>query len=77
MDKIFKAATAFILPSKLASKVEERLLKVVVALGRYLIVLEILLPVESNLLGLNLPVFHINLVSTEDNGYIFTNPETK
>lgn len=63
------------LPCKLPSEVEERLLKVVVALCRYLIVLQILLPVESNLLGFNLHVLHINLVSAENNGNVLTDTE--
>lgn len=65
----------YLLPGKLPCKVKEGLLKIIVALGRYLIVLQILLPVEGNLLGLNLPVLHINLVSAENYGYILTNPK--
>ncbi|BAS95462.1 Os05g0574550 [Oryza sativa Japonica Group] len=63
-----------LLPSKLPCKIKEGLLKVVVALGRNFIVLEILLPVECDLLGFNLPVLHINLVTTQDNGDVFTHP---
>jgi len=48
--------------SKLPSKVKEGLLKVVVALGRNFIVLEVTLHVECDLLGFNFPVLHINLV---------------
>jgi hypothetical protein len=57
-------------PSKLPGKIQERLLKIVVTLCRYLIVLQVLLPVEGDLLGLNLPVLHINLVSTKNNGNV-------
>lgn len=62
------------LPSQLPCEVQERFLKVVVALGRNFIVLQILLPVESNLLGFDLPVLHINLITAEDNGDVFTDP---
>ena len=37
-------------------------------------ILQVLLSVESDLLGLHLPVLDINLVSTEDNGNVFTHP---
>ena len=62
------------LPSQLPCKVQEGLLKVVVALGRNFIVLQVLLPVEGDLLGLHLPVLHVNLVTTQDNGDVFTHP---
>lgn len=62
------------LPGKFSGKVKERLLEVVIALCWYLVVLEILLPVESDLLGLNLPVLHVNLISTKNNWNVFTDP---
>ena len=62
------------LPNKLASKIQKRLLVVVVALCRDLMILKILLSVESDLLWLHLPVLDINLVATENNGDIFTHP---
>lgn len=58
-------------PDKLPGKVQERLLVVVVALCRNLMVLQILLPVESYLLGLHLAVLHIDLVTAEHNRDIF------
>lgn len=63
------------LPCKLPGQVQERFLKIVVALCRYLIVLKVLLPMEGHLLSFNLPVLHINLVPTENNGYVLTNPD--
>lgn len=42
----------------LARKPEERLLKVVVGLGRDVVVLQVLLPVEGDLLGLHLQWAH-------------------
>jgi len=65
------------IPCQLPCKVKEGLLKVVIALGRNLIVLQVLLPVECNLLGFDLPVLHINLVTTEDDGNVLTNPAIK
>lgn len=62
------------LPGKLSSKVQEWLLEVVVAFGRYFVVLEILLPVECHLLGLHLPILHINFIPTENNRDVFTDP---
>jgi len=62
------------LPGELSSKVQEWLLEVVVALGRYLVILEVLLPVECYLLGLDLPVLHINFIPTKNNWDVFTNP---
>lgn len=63
------------IPSKFSGKVKKRLLKVVIALGWDLIVLQILLPVESNLLCFHLPVLHINLVPTKNNWDVFTHSE--
>ena len=60
------------LPDKLACQIKERLLIVVVALGRDLMVLEVLLSVKCNLLGFHLPVLDINFVATQDNGDVLT-----
>ena len=46
----------------------EWLLELVVALGRDIVVLEVLLAVESNLLGLHFTVTHIDFVTDEDDG---------
>lgn len=51
---------------KLACQPEERLLEVIVRLGRNIIVLEILLSVEGDRLGLDFSLLHINLVSGKD-----------
>ena len=61
-------------PCDLPCKVEKRLLEVVVALGRDLVVLEIFLPVVSHRLGLHLPVNHIHLVAAQDNRDVLTHP---
>ena len=62
------------IPTLRACKVEKRLLEVVVALGRDLVVLEIFLPVVSHRLGLHLPVLHIHLVAAQDNRDVLTHP---
>ena len=58
--------------SNLPQQPDEGLLKLVVALGRNVIVLQVLLPVEGNLLGLDLPVLHIHLVTHQNNGNVLT-----
>ena len=47
---------------------DEWLLELVVALGRDVVVLEVLLPVESDLLGLDLAIADVDLVANEDDG---------
>ena len=47
---------------------DEWLLELVVALGRDVVVLQVLLSVESDLLGLDLAVTHIDLVANEHDG---------
>ena len=63
------------LPSKLSGKVQEWLLKIVIALSWNLIVLQVLLPVKSNLFCLHLPILYIHLVTTENNRNVFADPE--
>jgi hypothetical protein len=47
------------LPNEFAAEPEERLLEVVIRFGRNLEVLEVLLPVESHLGGLDFPLLKI------------------
>src|ERR1700761_3407395 len=54
---------------------DEWLLKLIVALSRDIVVLEILLSVESDLLGLDLSVLNIDLVSDQDNGNVLTDSD--
>ena len=56
---------------ELAREVEEGLLVVVVGLGRDLVVLQVLLPVEGHLLGLDLAVLDVDLVAAEDDRDVF------
>jgi hypothetical protein len=75
------------LPRKLPSKVQERLLKVVVTLRRNFIVLQFsvskkkivlqVLPVERNLLCFDLPVLHIKLVTTMHDWDVFADPASR
>ena len=58
---------------ELASQPEERLLKVVVGLGRNVIVLQVLLAVERNGLGLDLALLDVDLVTAKDDGDILAN----
>lgn len=52
--------------NKLASEPKEGLLEVVVGLGRDVVVLEVLLAVECDRLGLDLALLDVDLVTTED-----------
>ena len=54
---------------------EERLLEVVVGLGRDIVVLEVLLSVESDGLGLDLALLHIDLVTAENDGDVLANTD--
>jgi hypothetical protein len=60
---------------KLASKPEERLLEVVVGLGGDVVVLEVLLAVEGDGLGLHLTLLHIDLVTGQDNGDVLADTD--
>ena len=58
--------------NKLSREPEERLLEVVVGLGRDVVVLEILLAVECDGLGLDFTLLYIDFVAREDNGNVLT-----
>jgi hypothetical protein len=60
---------------ELASKPEEGLLEVVVGLGGDVVVLEVLLAVEGDGLGLDLALLHVDLVSAEDDGDVLTDTD--
>lgn len=53
--------------NQLTSKPEEGLLEVVVGLGGDIVVLEVLLAVEGDSLGLHLTLLNVDLVTGEDN----------
>jgi hypothetical protein len=54
---------------------EEGLLEVVVGLGRDVVVLEVLLAVEGDGLGLDLALLHVDLVAGKDNGDVLANTD--
>ncbi len=60
---------------KLASQPEEGLLEVVVGLGRDVVVLKVLLSVEGDGLGLDLPLLHVDLVAAEDDGNVLADSD--
>ncbi len=61
--------------NELSCKPQERFLKVVVGLGGNVVVLEVLLAVEGDSLGLDLTLLHINLVTAEDNGDVLADTD--
>lgn len=60
---------------ELAGEPEERLLEVVVGLGRDVVVLEVLLAVEGDGLGLDLALLHVDLVSGENDGDVLAHAD--
>lgn len=60
---------------KLAGQPQEWLLEVVVGLGGDVVVLEVLLAVENDGLGLDLALLHVNLVTDEDDWDVLANAD--
>jgi len=60
---------------ELPGEPEEWLLEVVIGLGRDIVVLKILLAMEGDGLGLDFSLFHIDLVSAEDNRNAFAHAD--
>jgi hypothetical protein len=60
---------------QLASEPQEGLLEVVVGLGGDIVVLEVLLAVEGDGLGLDLALLHVNLVTAENNGDVLADTD--
>lgn len=54
---------------------QERLLEVVVGFGGYVVVLEVLLAVESDGLGLNLALLDVDFVAGEDDGDVLADTD--
>lgn len=52
---------------------QERFLKVVVGLCRDIVVLEVLLAMECDSLGLHLAFLYVDLVAAKDDGNVLTN----
>lgn len=60
---------------QLTGQPQERLLEVVVGLGGDVVVLEVLLAVEGDSLGLHLTLLHIDLVTAENDGDILADTD--
>ena len=60
---------------ELPGEPQERLLEVVVGLGGDVVVLEVLLAVESDGLGLDLALLDVDLVAGQDNGNVLANAD--
>ena len=63
-----------LLVSELLEQPEERLLVLVVGLGRHVVVLEVSSSVEDDLGGLELPLLYIGLVTHKNNGDVVADP---
>lgn len=62
-----------VVPGQLACQPQKGLFKVVVGFGGNVVVLQVLFAVEGDLLRLDLTILDLDLVSSEDDGDIFTN----
>ena len=60
--------------SELPGQPNKRLLKIIVALGTDIIVLQILLAMEGDALGLDLALLNVHLVSAQHDGNVITDP---
>jgi hypothetical protein len=63
------------LPDESAEEPDEGLLELIVTLGRDIVVLQVLLSVESDLLGLDLAVLDVNFVANEHNGDVLAHAD--
>lgn len=61
--------------NQLSSQPQEGLFKVVIGLCGNVVVLEVLLAMESDRLCLDFTLFHVNLVTAENNRDIFANTD--
>lgn len=62
-----------IVSGELSCQPQERLFKIVVGLGRNIVVLQVLLSVKGDLFGLDLSVLDFDLVSAQNDGDVFAN----
>jgi len=60
---------------KLSGQPKERLLKVIIGLGGDIVVLEVLLSVECDSLGLHLSLLNIDLVASKNDGNVLANTD--
>lgn len=61
--------------NELAGEPQERLLEVIVGLGRNIVVLEVLLAVEGDGLGLDFSLLDVDLVAAKDDGDVLANAD--
>jgi hypothetical protein len=62
-----------LIPNKLPRQPKKWLFKVVVRLGRNVVVLKVLLAVEGNVLSFDFALLYVDLVSAQNNGDVVTN----
>ena len=68
-------ANQALVSDQLTGQPQERLLEVVVGLGGDIVVLEVLLPVEGDGLGLHLALLDVDLVTAEDDGDVLADTD--
>ena len=61
------------MPTSFRASQRKGLLEVVVGLGRYVVVLEVLLAVEGDGLGLDFALLDVDFVAGENDGNVFAN----
>lgn len=61
--------------NQLPREPEEWLLEVIIGLGRDVVVLQVLLPVEGDGLGLDLALFYVDLVAAQDDGDVLADAD--
>jgi hypothetical protein len=64
-----------LIADKFASQPQERFLEVVVGFGGDVVVLQVLLAMECDGLGLDFAFLDVDFVATEDDGNVFANPD--
>ena len=61
--------------NQLASQPQEGLLEVIIGLGRDVVILQVLLAVEGDGLGLHLALLHVDLVAAQDDGDVLADAD--
>ena len=64
-------------PDKLPRQVQEWFFVVVIALGGYFMILQVLLSMKRHLLELHLSILHIDFIPTKDDGNVLTHPAAR
>ena len=74
INQIGSVYTKDVTEDTLPGQPEEGLLEVVVRLGGDVVILKVLLPVEDDRLGLDLPVLDVHLVTRQHDGDVLAHP---